>query len=95
MIETIAVMLVMIAWLILVTGAVIRFGDRGATDIWAWFFAGLVVWISAWAINAMLEYEQDNPCVAYETQLQYNASYKRMMPMRVCVECVEWEVGNE
>ena len=95
MVEIIAIIILVIAWFVLAVATCVRFGDHGATDLRAWAYGGVAVWMLAWGINAMLEYEQDNPCVAYETQLQYNASYKRMMPMRVCVERGEWEVGNE
>lgn len=95
MIEIIAVTLLVIAWFGLLTAAIVRFEDHGATDLRAWVYGGVVVWMLAWGINAMLEHERDNPCVAYETQLQYNSSYKRMMPMRVCVERGEWENEHE
>jgi putative ABC transport system permease protein len=44
----------------------------------------------ALTINAMVEHEQKNPCVTYESRLTYNAATKTMMPMRVCVERGEW-----
>ena len=90
MIEIIAAIILVIAWLVLSGAVFIRFMDRGATDLTAWVFAWIVVWMSAWVINAMLEYERDNPCVAYESRLTYNAATKTMMPMRVCVERGEW-----
>jgi hypothetical protein len=95
MVEIIAAILLVIAWFVLSVATVARFADHGATDLKAWVYGGVAVWMLAWGIDAMIEYERDHPCVAYETQLQYNASYKRMMPMRVCVERGEGEVGNE
>ena len=95
MVEIIAAILLVIAWFVLSVATVARFADHGVTDLTAWVYGGVAVWMLAWGINAMLEYEQDNPCVAYESRLTYNASYKRMMPMRVCVERGEGEVGNE
>lgn len=93
--EIIGVILLVISWCILVGYIFIRFEDRGATDLTAWVYGGVAVWLLAWGINAMLEYGERNPCVLYESRLTYNASYKRMMPMRVCIERGEWEVGNE
>lgn len=95
MIEIVASILLVIAWFVLVVSTCVRFGDRGATDLKAWVYGGVAVWMLAWGIDAMIEYERDHPCVAYESRLTYNASYKRMMPMRVCVERGEGEVGNE
>lgn len=95
MIEIIGVILLVISWCILVGYIFIRFVDRGATDLTAWVYGGVAVWMLAWGINAMLEHERDNPCVAYESRLTLNAATKTMMPMRVCVERGEWEVGNE
>ena len=95
MIEIVASILLVIAWFVLVVSTCVRFEDRGATDLKAWVYGGVAVWMLAWGIDAMIEYERDHPCVAYESRLTYNASYKRMMPMRVCVERGEGEVGNE
>ena len=95
MIEIVAAILLVIAWLVLTVATVVRFFDHGATDLKAWVYGGVAVWMLAWGINAGFEHERDNPCVAYESRLTYNAATKTMMPMRVCVERGEWEVGNE
>jgi hypothetical protein len=95
MIEIIAVILLVIAWFVLAVATCVRFGDHGATDLKAWVYGGVAVWMSAWVINAMLEHERDNPCVAYESRLTYNSATKTMMPMRVCVERGEWENNDE
>ena len=95
MVEIMAVILLVIVWFVATGKSMDRFVNYGATDLTAWVFAWIVVWMSAWVINAMLEYERDNPCVLYESRLTLNAATKTMMPMRVCVERGEWEVGNE
>ena len=38
--------------------------------------------------------QEKGPCVAYETQLHYNAATKTMMPAKVCVNRGEWVVGE-
>jgi len=38
--------------------------------------------------------EEKGPCVAYETQLHYNAATKTMMPAKVCVNRGEWVDGE-
>ena len=95
MIEIIAVILFVVAWFALLLVAFSRFLDNGIGDIHAWLCGGLVVWMLALVVNAMVEYEKEHPCVTYESRLTYNNATKTMMPMRVCVERGEWEVGNE
>lgn len=92
MIEIIAVILLVIAWFVLSVATCVRFADHGATDLKAWVYGGVAVWMLAWGINLSIQYERDHPCVAYESRLTYNAATKTMMPMRVCVERGEWEV---
>lgn len=91
MIEITAAILLAIGWFVLVIATLIRFGDAGVTDLKAWVMGVVAVWMLAFALNAMVEYEQENPCVEYESRLTYNAATKTMMPMRVCVERGEWE----
>jgi hypothetical protein len=90
MIESIIGILLVIAWLVLVIATLIRFGDAGVTDLKAWVMGAVAVWMLAFALNAAAKYEQENPCVTYESRLTYNAATKTMMPMRVCVERGEW-----
>jgi hypothetical protein len=95
MIEIIIAILLVILWFIAAGKSVIWFAENGSGDLRAWVYGGVAVVTLAWAINAMIEYERDNPCVTYESRLTYNAATKTMMPMRVCVLRGEWEVGNE
>jgi hypothetical protein len=96
MIEIIAVILLVIVWFVATGKSMDRFINNGAADLSAWGLGTVAVLMLAWGINAMLEHKRDNPCVAYESRLTYNAATKTMMPMRVCVERGEWvEVGNE
>lgn len=95
MTEIIAAILLVIGWVVLVVATLVRFGDYGATDLRALVYGGVAVWMLAWGINLGVQHERDHPCVAYESRLTYNAATKTMMPMRVCVERGEWEVGNE
>lgn len=95
MIEITAVILLAFGWFVLVIATLNRFFDEGVTDLKAWVLGAVAVVLLALALNAMVEYEQENPCVTYESRLTYNAATKTMMPMRVCVERGEWEVGNE
>ncbi len=95
MTEIIAAILLVIGWVVLVIATLVRFGDYGATDLKVWVYGGVAVWMLAWGINLSIQYERDHPCVAYESRLTYNAATKTMMPMRVCVERGQWEVGNE
>lgn len=93
MTEIIAAILLVIAWVVLVVSTCVRFGDHGATDLKAWAYGGVAVWMLAWGINLIIQYERDHPCVAYELRLTHNAATKTMMSMRVCVE--RGEVGSE
>jgi NADH:ubiquinone oxidoreductase subunit 4 (subunit M) len=95
MIEIIGGILLVILWFIAAGKSLLWFTDNGSGDLRAWVSGGFAVVMLAFALNAMVEYEQENPCVNYESRLTYNAATKTMMPMRVCVERGEWEVGNE
>ena len=90
MIEIIIAILLVIAWFVLVIATLNRFFDEGVTDLKAWALGAAAVVLLALALNAMVEYEQENPCVEYESRLTYNAATKTMMPMRVCVLRGEW-----
>ncbi len=95
MIEIIGGILFVILWFIAAGKSLFWFADNGAGDLRAWVYGGVAVVMLALVINGLAEYEREHPCVAYESRLTYNAGTKTMMPMRVCVERGEWEVGNE
>jgi hypothetical protein len=95
MIEIIAGILLVILWFIAAGKSLLWFTDNGSGDLRAWVSGGFAVVMLAFALNAAAKHEQENPCVTYESRLTYNAATKTMMPMRVCVERGEWEVGNE
>jgi hypothetical protein len=95
MIEIIGGILLVILWFIAAGKSLLWFTDNGSGDLRAWVYGGFAVVMLAWAVNAMIKYEREHPCVTYESRLTYNAAIKTMMPMRVCVERGEWEVGNE
>ena len=95
MIEIMAATLLAIGWVVLVIATLVRFEDYGATDLRAWVYGGVAVWMLAWGINLSTQYERDHPCVAYESRFIYNVATKTMMPMRVCVARGQWEVENE
>jgi hypothetical protein len=92
MIAIVASILLVIVLFVLALATCDRFFDHGVTDLMAWVYVGVAVWVLAWVIDAMIQHERENPCVAYESRLTYNAATKTMMPMRVCVERGEWEV---
>lgn len=95
MVEIIAVILLVIVWFVATGKSVDRFMNYGAADLMAWALGAVAVWMLAWGINVGIGYGERNPCVLYESRLTYNSATKTMMPMRVCVERGEWEVGNE
>ena len=90
MIEIVAVILLVIVWFVATGKSMDRFVNYGVTDLMAWALGAVAVLMLAWGINVGIEHERDNPCVAYESRLTYNAATKTMMPMRVCVERGEW-----
>ncbi len=95
MIEIIGGILFVILWFIAAGKSLLWFAENGSGDLRAWVYGGVAVVMLALAINGLVEYEREHPCVTYESRLTYNAATKTMMPMRVCVERGEWEVGNE
>jgi hypothetical protein len=95
MIEIIGGILFVILWFIAAGKSLFWFADNGLGDLRAWVYGGVAVVMLALVINGLVEYEREHPCVLYESRLTYNAATKTMMPMRVCVERGEWEVGNE
>ena len=44
----------------------------------------------AWLLAEAVKYEDQYPCLNYETTMQYNPAIKTMMPMRHCIERGEW-----
>jgi hypothetical protein len=90
MIEIIGGILFVILWFIAAGKSVIWFAENGSGDLRAWVYGGVAVVMLALVINGLAEYEQENPCVEYESRLTYNAATKTMMPMRVCVLRGEW-----
>lgn len=54
----------------------------------AFGLAGLIICIASalW----FLTQEDDQPCVRYETTMQYNAATKTTMPVRYCAQYGEW-----
>lgn len=53
----------------------------------------LVVWLIAtlgWVLQKQIQYEEEYPCVEYETKLRYNPATKTTMPMRICVLRGKW-----
>lgn len=51
------------------------------------------VWLTlgfGFLFGMMIEEEASGPCLAYETQMYYNAGTKTMIPARVCVNRAEW-----
>ena len=95
MIEIIIGILVVIVWFVAAGKSMDRFVNYGAADLSAWVLGAVGVSMLAWGINVGIEYGERNPCALYESRPIYNSATKTMMPMRVCVERGEWEVGNE
>ena len=46
--------------------------------------------LTAGLLTLMTKYEEDNPCVRYETQMRYDPALKMVRPMKTCVERGEW-----
>jgi hypothetical protein len=95
MIEIIIAILLVILWFIAAGKSLFCFAENGLGDLRAWGLGAIAVVMLALVINGLAGYEREHPCVTYESRLTYNAATKTMMPMRVCVERGEWEVGNE
>lgn len=45
---------------------------------------------SAWLLSLVIDAENKNPCLEYETTMMYNAATKTMMPVRSCKKRGEW-----
>ena len=90
MIAATLAILALCAWAGVLVVSAARFADHGITDAFAWICAAFCVLSLAYTLTLLDKYENENPCVQYETQLQYNPATKTMMPMRVCVMRGEW-----
>lgn len=83
---------ILVGWIAVLIVVGILAAERdgmSALGLWLFVFCWLVGGFGV-IIQTHIEEGKSGPCVAYETQMHYNAATKTMMPAKVCVLRGEW-----
>lgn len=83
--------IILLLWIGIFFGSIIAIIEGYDEQNLIWIIGGVIGLIlclatALWGLN-----QKDNkPCVHYETNMQYNAATKTIMPMRYCAQYGEW-----
>ena len=89
MIEAIMILGLMTIWFSAVGGTIIYCLEGNQLSLKVVFSVATFLF-SAGLLSLVIETENKNPCLEYETTMMFNAATKTMMPIRSCKKRGEW-----